>query len=167
MRKRQGSRPLAELAADVLAPIVEQHGHATAQVILRWADVAGPPLAHVTRPLRVSWPRRLDDGAGETSARPREGATLVVVCESAHALDLQFSAPAILERVNLLYGWRAITRLSIRQAPVEKTAPRPRRNPPPPAPSRLTEPLQGIEDHALRTALERLAATITTKKNQA
>lgn len=164
MRKRRSSRSLAELASQVMAPIIEQHGLATAQVILRWAELAGPDLARVTRPLRVSWPRPADE-AGIVSPQPRRmGATLVVACESAYALDLQFAIPGLIERVNLLYGWQAVTRLVIRQQPVDAPPQVTARKAPPPAPEAMTEGLQNLDDVPLRQALLRLAAGVAADR---
>jgi hypothetical protein len=141
----------------VLAPVVRQHGLATSEVIARWPELVGERFADVTRPLRVLWPRLASEVAVD---RPREPATLVVRCVGAHALDLQHAAPAILERINTLYGFAAIGRLTIRQGPVEPRARKSRRPEAPPAPRHLTAGLGAIRDDALRDALDRLGRAV-------
>lgn len=161
MKKKPSSRSLADIAADVFRPLAEKHGFATAQIMIRWAELAGSDLAYATKPLRVKWPptRELQGNLQETAPQHR-GATLFVVCESARALDLQFAAPAIMERVNLLYGWQAITRLAIRQGPVEpgkKKLPAQKLEK---APADLVKNLERIDDPDLKEALSRLASGI-------
>lgn len=163
-RWKPASRSLADLAGEVIAPLAEKHGLATAQIILRWSELAGPALARATQPLRIGWPRHSDHG-GEEQRQPA-GATLIVTCESALALDLQFAAPAIIERVNLLFGWQAVTRLSIRQGPVAR---KPVAQPPaipPDAPAEMVSALALLEDDGLRQALGRLAAGVAARRRR-
>lgn len=162
--RKPSSRSLAELAAEIMSPIVEKNGLASAQILMRWPELAGPSLAGVTMPLRVNWPRQ-EEGTGNPAASSHhKGAVLVVGCESAHALDLQFAAPSIIERVNLVIGWQAIRRLSIRQGPVaqRKDEVPPPNLPDPPAD--LVKNLGNVDDEELRQALHRLASGIAAKR---
>lgn len=161
---KPASAALGDLVQRALGPVVQQHGLATSEIIARWDDLVGERFARVTRPIRVLWPR-LSSEIAEDGAR--EPATLVVRCEGAHALDLQHSAPVIIERINVLYGWRAIARLSIRQGPIDKPA---RRHPlaePPPAPAHIQAGIDKIEDPGLRTALERLGRVVSAEAKRA
>ena len=70
----------------------------------------------------------------------------------------------ILERVNRFFGWQAIGRIALRQAPLRRRE-RPTR-PPPPDPAvaaRIAEGLAEITDEELRQALGRLGAAIKRK----
>jgi len=67
----------------------------------------------------------------------------------------------ILARVNRFFGWSAVGRLALRQAPLSRRG-RPK---PPPAPdpavvSEVAKTLTAVEDEELRTALARLGAAI-------
>jgi hypothetical protein len=160
-RRPAPGAPLSDLVGKALAPAMSQHGFATSELIARWADLVGPRFAPVTRPLRVVWPRvtaELVDRSG------RPPATLVVQCEGAHALELQHAAGLILEKVNVLYGWRAVERLSIRQGPVRREGPAKRKPEPSPAGPELRRSLETVEDEALREALERLGRAIAAER---
>ena len=84
--------------------------------------------------------------------------------EGPAALEIQHLSAVILERVNRFFGWQAIGRISLRQAPLrrkEKPAP-----PPPPDPAvaaRIAEGLPEVVDEDLRQALGRLGAAIKRK----
>jgi hypothetical protein len=76
------------------------------------------------------------------------------------ALEIQHSSDVILQRVNRFFGWSAVGRLALRQAPLSR-----RRRPPPRAPdpqsvAKVAETLTAIEDEELRDALARLGAAI-------
>lgn len=161
-RRPQGT-PLSDAVGKVLAPVVRQHGLATSEVIARWPEIVGERFADVTRPVRVLWPRLASEVAAD---RPREPATLVVRCVGAHALDLQHAAPIILERINGLYGFAAIGRLTIRQGPVEPRDKKTRPPAAPPAPRHLTLGLDAIADEALRDALDRLGRAVAADRGK-
>ncbi len=84
--------------------------------------------------------------------------------EGPAAIEIQHLSAVILERVNRFFGWQAIGRIALRQAPLrrrEQPAP-----PPPPDPAvaaRIAEGLPEIKDEDLRQALARLGAAIKRK----
>jgi hypothetical protein len=107
--------------------------------------------------MKINWPRSI----GEDAPEP---ATLVLRVEGPAALEIQHLSAVILERVNRFFGWQAIGRIALRQAPLR------RREPPNPSPpldpeiaARITESLPTIEDEDLRQALGRLGAAIKRK----
>ena len=80
--------------------------------------------------------------------------------EGPAALEIQHLSAVILERVNRFFGWQAIGRIAIRQAPL-------RRREPPRAPkindaaaAQIAEALPDIQDDNLRQALGRLGSAI-------
>lgn len=77
------------------------------------------------------------------------------------ALEIQHSSDVILERVNRFFGWHAVGRLTIRQAPLSRRG-RPARPRPPDAQTVAREAanLGAVEDDDLRAALARLGASI-------
>ena len=60
--------------------------------------------------MKITWPRAV----GEDSPEP---ATLVLRVEGPAALEIQHLSAVILERVNRFFGWQAIGRIALRQAP--------------------------------------------------
>ncbi len=81
--------------------------------------------------------------------------------EGPMALEIQHASDVILQRVNRFFGWSAVGRLALRQAPLSRRE-RPAAPRPPDARSvaRVAETLSSIEDEELRAALARLGASI-------
>ena len=147
----------------MLGPAAKKRGFASTDLFAHWADVVGAAYADVTRPERLSWPRRLDDG-GEPAFEP---ATLIVRCEGARALLFQHDAPRILERINAHFGFLAVARLKIVQKPIARLGPD---RPPRPRPlgaaeeARVADLTAGIADDGLRAALARLGRAVAAQR---
>lgn len=152
------TRPLADLVGDCLNAAFARQGFAAVEIVTHWEEIAGPELAHRSEPLRLVWPRRDD---------PDSEGTLTVRVEGAYALDLQYAAPLLIERVNRYFGWRCVGRIAIRQGPV---TPRKREVSLPlePSPDTLARVEQGLgefEDGKLKSSLARLGALVKTSRN--
>jgi hypothetical protein len=108
-------------------------------------------------PDRVIWPmRRKDEATSSKPTRRAEGATLMLRVEGARGIEIQHRAGQILERVNLYFGYRAITEMRILQAPVRRAIRRSAA--PPPADEADLPAASAIEDAGLRRALGRLGS---------
>jgi len=85
----------------------------------------------------------------------------VLRVEGPMALEIQHSSDVILQRVNRFFGWSAVGKLALRQAPLSRrdrpSRPRP---PDPKSVAQVSESLSAVEDEALRDALARLGAAI-------
>ena len=110
-RARSFPRPLSEFLGATLNDTLKSQGFASAEILARWAEIAGPEIAAHSEPIKISWPRRPD----EETAEP---ATLVLRVEGPAALEIQHLSAVILERVNRFFGWQAIGRIALRQAPL-------------------------------------------------
>ena len=162
-RRRRGPEPVGDLIGDVLAPSAKKRGFASTDLYSHWPDSVGAAYADATRPERLSWPRRLDDG-GEVAFEP---ATLIVRCEGARALLFQHDAPRILERINAHFGFPAVARLKIVQKPIERlgSARPPRLRALGAAEEARVDGLTaGIEDEGLRAALARLGRAVVASR---
>jgi hypothetical protein len=152
-RAKTQARPLADLVRRTLADTFARQGFASTELVTHWTDIVGQEVAAHCEPMRIKWPRGGDMEAPEP-------ATLVLRVEGPVAIEIQHLAPVILERVNRFFGWRAVGRLALRQAPLaRRTAPPP---PPPPDPelaARLAATID-VADEDLRNALARLGAAI-------
>jgi hypothetical protein len=148
------AKPLSVLLSDVFSDAYAKQGFAARELVTRWAEIAGPEIAKHCEPLKMQWPRPVEGQA-------QEPATLVLRVEGPMALEIQHTSDVILARVNRFFGWSAVGRLALRQAPlVRRNRPAP---PPPPDPksvAAIAESLSAVEDEQLRDALARLGASI-------
>jgi len=154
---RSFPRPLAEFTAATLSEGLKAQGFASAELIARWAEIAGPEIAAHSEPMKINWPRPVGD-------EPPEPGTLVLRVEGPAALEIQHLSAVILERVNRFFGWQAIGRIALRQAPLHRRkAPAPPPPPDPEAAARIAATMPAIEDDDLRQALARLGTSIKHK----
>ena len=129
-------------------------GFAESKLLTHWAEVAGPDIAAICRPVKVAYSRR--GGVG---------AALTLLTTGAHAPVLQMRLPALRERVNACYGYAAIGRIDVTQTaptgfgPVEAPA-APKPMPTPEARRAAERRAASVGDPGLRAALERLGANI-------
>ena len=148
------AKPLSVLLSDVFSDAYAKQGFAARELVTRWAEIAGREIAAHSEPLKMQWPRPVE-------GQPQEPATLILRVEGPMALEIQHSSDVILERVNRFFGWHAVGRLTIRQAPLtRRNVPKPSRVPDAKAVAREAESLAAVEDEDLRAALARLGASI-------
>lgn len=158
MPKFRSAEPLADIVEDALAPACRRHGFASAALVLYWPDIVGEAVARHAQPERLSWPRsRTENGEA------REPGTLVVRVDAGAALTLQHTSAQVIERINAVFGWRAVGRLKLVQRPLETAPPRPVVRAKPPA-DRVEQARRafaaGIDHPVLAGALARLGAHI-------
>jgi len=146
-------RPLADLLNRCLGEAFAKQGFASADVVTHWPDIVGAEIAAHAEPIKLQWPRGAED-----APLP---ATLVLRVEGPAAVEIQHLSAVILERVNRFFGWRAVERIAIRQAPLVGRA-KPKAHPGPPAEAveKIAANLGDIADDGLRGALARLGAAI-------
>ena len=148
------AKPLSVLLSDVFSDAYAKQGFAARELVTRWAEIAGPDVARHAEPLKMQWPRPVE-------GQPQEPATLVLRVEGPAAIEIQHKSDVILERVNRFFGWHAVGRLALRQAPLSRRAqPAPPRAPDAKTVAEVAETLSGVEDADLRAALARLGAAI-------
>jgi len=148
------AKPLSVLLGDVFSDAYAKQGFAARELVTRWAEIAGREIAAHSEPLKLQWPRPVE-------GQPQEPATLVLRVEGPMALEIQHSSDVILERVNRFFGWSAVGRLALRQAPLSRRdRPKPSAAPDPKAVAEVAKTLSSVEDDELRDALARLGASI-------
>jgi len=158
--RRRGLAPVAAAAARVAAPLLQKRGLAEARIVTDWRAIAGDSIAARSAPERLNRAKK-----GET------GGTLRLRVAGAWALEFQHIAPELIARINGYFGYPAVGRLQLVQAPL----PAPRRAAAtgplaPEAEARLAARAAKIEDPELRErvialgrALERRAAAAPRK----
>ena len=147
------AKPLSVLLSDVFSDAYAKQGFAARELVTRWAEIAGAEIALHSQPLKMQWPRPVE-------GQPQEPATLVLRVEGPMALEIQHSSDVILARVNRFFGWSAVGRLALRQAPLTRPKARSVRAPDARAVAEVAETLSALEDEQLRAALARLGASI-------
>src|SRR5205085_5915726 len=104
-------------------------------------------------PVRLQWAR--------AEAEEPQPATLVLRVEGPAAIEIQHLQGVIIERVNRFFGWSAIGRIALRQAPLARRGgKRTRHGPDSREAERIAAALPGIADESLRAALGRLGAAV-------
>ena len=100
----------------------EKYGFSTATLLTDWAIIVGADIAGYTAPERLKWPRGVE-GATMSARREagRPGATLMLRVEPARALDVQYKARQLIERINAYFGYRAVAEMRLVQAPLIKS----------------------------------------------
>ena len=148
------AKPLSVLLSDVFSEAYARQGFAARELVARWAEIAGAEVAAHCEPIKMQWPRPVE-------GQVQEPATLVLRVEGPTALEIQHKSDVILERVNRFFGWSAVGRLALRQAPLSpRGRPKPAPPPDPGSVAKVAESLSAIEDEQLRAALARLGASI-------
>jgi hypothetical protein len=152
LRRGGGLRRLPELLGRVLDPAARRRGLAEARVLTDWPLVVGPALGTRCQPVRLT-------GGGDGS-----GGVLTVHVGGASALELQHSAPQVIERINGFFGYPAVAGLRLIQAPprrpVKRRAPARLRPLAAAELAALDGAVAGIGDPDLRSALVALGRTV-------
>jgi hypothetical protein len=152
--RRNSARPLAELVTGAVGETFRRQGFASIELVTHWDDIVGPEIAGLCEPMKLQWARTKDP-------EDAEPATLVLRVEGPAAIEIQHLSGILIERVNRFFGWQAVGRLAMRQAPLARRAkPQPRPVIDAAAATRIAEGLSDIEDAGLRAALGRLGAAI-------
>ena len=165
-RRRSGGRAKAigAYVPKVARAAFERHGFPSADLLADWPEIIGAEYARITMPERLVWPRGAEPAPDEDltprgfkNAR-RVGATLVLRVEGPRAIEIQHIAPQLLERINVYFGYRAITELRLVQGPVRRDR-KPASDAERPAPGAAAIDAD-IKDDGLRDALARLGGRV-------
>jgi hypothetical protein len=145
------ARSIADVAAPSLARLFGKRGLANMEILAHWPEIVGAELGAVCAPEKIVWPR----AAAQADAEPdvQAGAVLHIRVEGPQAVELQHRTDEIIARINQLFGFRAIEKIRIVQAPLAS----PQRHAAPPAaekPNPGTGP--NHQDKPLDAALARL-----------
>ena len=158
-RPRGGAaKPIADLMPQIGRTAFRRFGFVQSSVVTRWPEIVGEKHARVCMPEAIRFP------PGEKV----EGILQLVVVP-AHAPLIQHVVPEIMERVNRFFGYKAVSRVKLRQGEVKPLRAEERAKAPPslkPIPMELGDSLRDIGDPELRTVLESLARSLGTKEEQ-
>lgn len=161
-RSRKGFQRTSTLLRDRIRKAGETRGFAVTRVLTHWAEIVGPEMATICKPVDVKY------------GRQGFGATLTVLTTGAQAPMLEMQKEKLREKVNAAYGYNAITKLRITQtAPIGFAEGQAQFAAPPKAAEKTADPetvkqaqtiAAPVGDQDLRQALERLANNVLSKE---
>ena len=105
--RRPGLRLLGQNIRKLTDRAIRKRGFVEAAIIHNWAAIVGADVATWCAPDKVTFPRDR-----------RFGATLHLLVQGSRALEVQHLEPVLLERLNTVFGYAALSKIAIRQAPV-------------------------------------------------
>jgi hypothetical protein len=107
-------QPLGRSTWPVMRKSFEKFGFSATDIVMNWRAIVGDDLAKRAIPHRVRWPK-----SSPSLPRPsgqNNGGTLIVQAEDGpSAVEIQYLELEIVERINVFYGYSAITRLKVIQ----------------------------------------------------
>lgn len=159
--KSFGPRSVSEIVGKVLEPVIARRAGMTLDLINAWPEIVGEEFRETTRPEKINWPRRAHEDD------PFKPAVLVVACENSAALFFQHEQPAILERINVFFGFEAVDRITIVQKTVvtiDKKKPKAKTTVTNVDEKRLAAILDEIDDPVLKETLTKLGRGVLSKK---
>ena len=159
----KGFKRTATLLGSRIRTASESRGFAQSRLLTNWAEIAGPDISSIARPVEVSY------------ARGGMGATLTLLTTGAQAPMLEMQKEQIRSKVNSVYGYNAIARVRITQTATTGFAEgqvdfthRPKSVsemiPDAGIVKRAAETTQAVGDEGLRAALERLGTNVMKQK---
>jgi hypothetical protein len=161
----RGFTRTAQLLQERIRRASETRGFAESRLLTRWPEIAGPEVAAIARPVKVSYTRQ------------GFGATLTLLTTGAQAPMLEMQKETLREKVNAVYGYNAISRIAITQtaptgfaegqaafapAPAQPAADRPD----PQVTGQAADLARPVADADLRRALEALGRNVLSKSKR-
>lgn len=156
------AQAVGDFLGGLISETARKRGFARTEILTLWADLVGPEIAAGSQPAELKWPRaRL--GAGS-----QNGGTLHIHADGPTALLITHDTPRILERINQLFGYEAVTKIRVSQRALALRQPVRRRVPIITLEDevRISKAVAGISDERLRTSLERFGRHVAAKNKK-
>ena len=160
-RRARGFLRASTLVDARVKKATEGRGFTESRLLTHWAEVVGPDIARIARPVKVGY------------GRQGFGATLTLLTTGAQAPMLEMQKERIREKVNACYGYAAISTIRVTQtaptgfaegqaqfAPAPKSAPKPTD---PVSAEAAKSAASRISDPDLRKVLEELGAKVLSR----
>ncbi|MEQ8603062.1 MAG: DciA family protein [Marivibrio sp.] len=156
-KRRGGVRAIGALAPALTKQAIGKRGFTSATIITDWTKIVGAELARQSQPDGLRFPRGR-----------RDGGVLSVRVDGPLATELMHLEPLVVERINTHFGYKAVERLKLIQAPIRragadaprKAAPKPLRALSEAEEQALEARVAHIEDPELRAHLKRLGRSV-------
>ena len=159
-RRKRGFKSASSLLQKQIQKASETRGFAVSKLLTNWTEIIGTDLAKIAKPVKVSY------------GREGLGAGLVLLTNGANAPIVQAQSKQIIDRVNGVYGYNAISRVRITQIdPNELIDEKDEGSISLVKPSELDktkakDEVNGIKDNSLNEALWLLGANIISKSSK-
>ena len=102
-RRKRGFKSASSLLQKQIQKASETRGFAVSKLLTNWTEIIGTDLAKIAKPVQVNY------------GREGLGAGLVLLTNGANAPIVQAQSKQIIDRVNGVYGYNAISRVRITQ----------------------------------------------------
>ncbi len=155
-KRGRGPKALAATVARLTKPIFRKRGLAGGAIVNDWPLIAGDHLASHSAPEKIHYP----------PGGKKAGTLHLRVDSGGMATELQHMEPVLIERINAFFGYKAVSRLRIIQAPLPPRQEHNQTEPPPLSDAQekdLGEKLQSVDDPDLRAALDTLGRKVIGK----
>ena len=159
-RRKRGFKSASSLLQKQIQKASETRGFAVSKLLTNWTEIIGTDLAKIAKPVKVNY------------GREGLGAGLVLLTNGANAPIVQAQSKQIIDRVNGVYGYNAISRVRITQIdPNELIDEKNEGSISLVKPSELDktkakDEVNGIKDNSLNEALQLLGANIISKSSK-
>ncbi len=149
-----GPVSVGSFVAPIAGKTLSRGGTVLVELISEWAAIAGPSLAGYTSPAKLSKAAPDPNTAGKAAP-----SVLHLKVDPAKALEVQYTTPQLIERINQTLGFKAVCGLRVLQAPVfKKPATKPRLAKPSPAKEEEPKP-----ENRLAAALARMGRGVKAR----
>ena len=161
MRKAQklsGPRAIASFVGKSARAALVKRGFAQSDILSSWPSIVGPNLAGCSSPEKLNYSRQSN-----------KDATLRIRVAPGWAPEFQHFEPLIIERINSFFGYRAVSRLQLIQAPIKKPEVKKRWSPAPLTAAQqewIALATRDVEDEELKKRLEALATSMLGSRNR-
>ena len=161
-RTHRGLKSISRLAQDIGRTSFKKQGFNGIEIFKQWPYIVGDHLAQYCMPEKINWPK----GRGEIMSDQFNGATLVIKCLGAFALEIESSAPMILQRANIMFGYAAIGKIKLKQSQTVDFKNIYVAEPAPKTPQKVIASTASVKNEALRNALNALGGQVYKDKSQ-
>ena len=117
-----GPVSVGRFVAPIAGKTLSRGGTVLAELVCEWPTIAGPSLAGYTSPAKLTKAAPESNSAGKAAP-----AVLHLKVDPSKALEVQYSTPQLIERINQTLGFRAVSGLRVVQAPVRRNTATPSR----------------------------------------
>ncbi len=135
-----------------------KRGFSDGAIITEWPSVIGEQLAELSEPERITYPQG-----------KRAGGTLHLrIASGSIAVELQHLEPLLIERINSHFGYKAVEKIRLIQAPLSKPVRKDADDDRQPLDEnkrkQINQILGDVDDPEMHAALERLAQAVLSRR---